>query len=210
MRDDPRERWNESDKVELGNPAHASFSGDYAIANWTPTLVAGGILDGDNIDTSGAPDSIALISDNSATGGGDTLFAINIAGNGTLSFDWSYSSSDIDAPSSNTSNPLKDTFGYMLNGVFTTLTYDDDNDIDPELKSGQVVNLTVALGDFFAFYANSLDGQGGAATTTISNFSAPAAPTPPPSGSVPEPASVWLLLAGLAGYRRVAASRRPA
>ncbi|MEO1899651.1 MAG: PEP-CTERM sorting domain-containing protein, partial [Methylococcales bacterium] len=54
-------------------------------------------------------------------------------------------------------------------------------------------------GEVFGFRAHSIDSAFGAATTTISNFSAPAA--------VPVPAAVWLFGSGLMGL--IAMRKKP-
>ncbi len=64
------------------------------------------------------------------------------------------------------------------NGLFTTQTGTE--------------SFSVLSGDIFGFRAFATDSSLGSATTTISNFSAPA--------SVPEPTSLALLGLGLAGF----------
>jgi hypothetical protein len=157
--------------------ANANFSNDYAVVNWTQTLIGNDI-----ISTLGNPNSISLTSDNSSTGGGDTLFSITTTTNGKLSFNWDYSTSD-------SFGPRNDFFGYILNNVFTQLS----NDAGANLQSGSIV-LDVLMGDYFAFDANSLDGTGGAATTTISNFNFVVS-------NVPEPEILYMLVIGFAGWR---------
>jgi hypothetical protein len=151
------------------------FTGDYEVGNWTQ------VLDEGFIDLSGAPLSIVMISpDGVIERVAETDFTIAATGTGLVSFDWSYSTADDEGAG-------YDTFDWLLNGIWTQLT-DDLGDIN---QSGSA-SFAVAAGDLFGFRAYSADSLFGAATTTISSFSAPAA-------SVAEPSSIALLALGLAG-----------
>lgn len=155
------------------------FTGGYDVSNWSTSL------DGGSIDVSGAPTSVALTSSNAfpCCGGptSNTDLTIAALGDGMVSFDWDYTTTDF--PSA------FDPFGWLLNGVFTQLT---DNSLGAQ--SG-TASFAVVTGDIFGFRAVSSDSCCGPATTVISNFAAP----------VPEPASLILLGLGLAG---VGISRR--
>ncbi len=164
-------------------PASASFIGYYGVSNWTTTLNNGG-----TVNTSGAPGQIAVTSGNSFGdnfGGpaGDTDFTIAAQAAGLVSFNWSFTTNDLDASF--------DPFGYLLNGVFTQLTNN--------ALSGQsgIASFAVTSGDIFGFRAHTEDNGWGAGTGTVSNFNAPAS-------SVPEPGTLALLVLGgaLAARRR--------
>lgn len=148
------------------------FSGYYDVSNWTQTL------DGGTIDLSGAPFSILEISNDDQSGGSsDTSFVIAALEDSVISFDWTYSTSDVDGSAF-------DPFGFLLNGAFTQLTVDD-------LFVGQAgsESFAVAAGDIFGFSQRATDSSLGSASTTIFNFSA--------VGEVPEPTPLFLLSLGL-------------
>jgi len=150
------------------NPAQAltQFAGYYAPANWTQSIQGDGF-----INTGGAPASIILSSANDNDEGfsinQNTDFTIAAPLAGTVSFDWAYSN--------NEDGPFYDPFGYLLNGGFTQLT---DNG-GGQVQSGSA-SFSVLAGDVFGFRQNSFDSCCGRASTTISNFNAPAAPGPLP------------------------------
>jgi len=162
--------------------ANANFSGGYDVSNWSQSL------DGGIIDLSGAPDSINLISsnvDNDEPASTDfTIIALN---DGVVSFDWSFSSRD--------EGPGFDPFGWLLNGAFTQLTVDGPNGSGPLTQLGSTM-FNVLAGDIFGFSARSIDSCCGAATTTISNFSAPDVSV----SAVPVPAAAWLFGSALLGF----------
>jgi hypothetical protein len=144
-------------------PAQATtgFTGPYAPANWTFSTNGGG-----SVDTSGAPGSIALTNQITETGADEyARYSIMIPSSGTVSFNWNRIFSYIVS------------FGYFLNG-----TYNETAAALYGAESGSV-SFAASAGDVFTFQAltNSWDSQ----TVTISNFSAPSAPTPP--AGVPGP-----------------------
>jgi hypothetical protein len=102
---------------------------------------------------------------------------------GTFSFDWQYSTADIgDLPDH---PPAEfDWAGYVINGNFLLLS----SQVGNNYQSGHL-SVYVPIGESFGFYVQTQDNLGGAATLTVSNFTAP----------VPEPASMLLMAAGLAG-----------
>jgi hypothetical protein len=165
----------------LSTPAAADFSGYFAVSNWTVTDNAGG-----SVDTSSAPLSVTLTSGNSQVAG-DTFFTITAPTTENISFNWSYVTNDLYGESGT------DAFGYVINGVVTTLI-DPNQDFSIPNQSG-IASFTVKAGDVFGFDANTFDGWNGSSVTTVSNFSA-----------VPLPGAFWLFasaLTGLAGiYRR--------
>ncbi len=154
--------------------AAADFSGYYAVANWTLSDNAGG-----SVDTSNAPAAITLTSGNNQVPG-DTFFTITAPSAETISFDWSYTTNDI------TGISAFDSFGYVLNGVVTTLINPLQDPTIPS-QSGSAL-FTVNAGDVFGFDANTFDGYNGSSVTVVSGFSA-----------VPLPGAVWLFTAAIAG-----------
>jgi len=137
------------------NVALADFSGPYDVSNWTQ------ILNGGSIDTTGAPASIIEISSNDGAGPDNTDFTIAAVDSGTVTFNWSYTTTDVDGPS-------YDPFGWLLNGTFTQVTNDGGL-----INQSGTVTFPVVAGDVFGFRAHATDSALGSASTTISNFSAP-------------------------------------
>lgn len=150
-------------------PAHAAFNGNYAPANWTFTP-EGNV--GGSVNTSGAPGSIAITSPNEGTVNdpkpGTSLYTIVSPKASIVSFNWSLTIGQDEALADN------DPFGFVLNGVRTQLS--DDFEAD---QTG-TFSTTVAQGDTFGFYAESLDGRFGGSTTTVSNFTTAQVPGPLP------------------------------
>lgn len=94
----------------LASPAHAvqlqqDFAGAYAPANWTFT--SDPALGDGSVDTSAAPASITITGSNNfiVFSNVNTDYIIAAAHDGQVSFDWSYSSTDIGT---------FDGFGYLL------------------------------------------------------------------------------------------------
>jgi hypothetical protein len=136
------------------SPAQAQFAEYYAPANWTTSVQGDGF-----IDTSGSPGSISLYGANDFLfSNQSTDFTIAAPLAGTVSFDWSFSTSD---------GPFWDPFGYLLNGGFIQLSDDSS-----QAQSGST-SFSVLTGDVFGFRQNSRDSCCGRALTTISNFTAP-------------------------------------
>lgn len=168
-------------------PAQAltQFAGYYAPANWTQTIQGNG-----SIDTSSAPNSVTLTSADGGVAGPtqDTDFTITAPSAGTVSFNWSYSTSDID--------PTYDPFGYLLNGAFTQLT----DDLGALIQAGST-SFAVGTGDVFGFRQYSTDSKDGAGITTISSFNGPtAAPGP---ADVPGPLPLLGIAAAFGWSRRL-------
>jgi len=166
--------------------AAADFSGYYAPSHWLVGHAPDNLTDFGSVDTTGAPGSITLIGSNSGTELASRVdFSIIAPAAGSFSFNWAYTTTDIEGA-------LFDPAGYLKNGQFQ-LT----NELGANSQSGQI-SLLVAAGDVIGFHVTTLDNLGGSASLTISNFSAP----------VPEPASVALMALGLLGLVGVAAARR--
>ena len=101
---------------------------------------------------------IILISgDNQSNLPGDSDITVPITEDVTINFDWTYATDD---------GVEFDTFGYLINGVFTELT-DIDGDIFDQSGTETVV---LSNGDIFGFRAFTLDNTFGAATATVTNF----------------------------------------
>jgi len=144
----------------------AGFAGIYAPANWTQQIVQDG-----SFDTTNAPASITLIGPNNGAAAGKTDFTIAAPYAGQATFDWVYSTLDLDA--------IFDPFGYILNGTLFQLSNDA---LGNQSGSG---SFSVVLGDTFGFSQQSIDSSQGAAQTTIGNYVAPiGGPSP---ASVPAP-----------------------
>lgn len=182
--------------------AYASFSGDYAVSNWTITDNAGG-----SVDTSGAPDSLTLTSGNGGDPladppvSGDTSFTITAQTQSLVSFNWSYHTNDIYGFAA------FDPFGYVVNGEVTVLP---DQNLAPAtptvsdptgtLQSGSAT-FYVNAGDVFGFDAQTYDGLNGAAVGSVTNFTVTA---------VPLPAAFWLFSSALVGVVSIARRRKSA
>lgn len=160
--------------------ANANFTGGYGVSNWSQSL------NGGTIDTSGAPSIIEIIGNDliwdTPQDPANTDFTITALAEGMVSFDWEYSTED---------DPEFDTFGWLLGDVYTQLS---DDSLGQQQSGSTMFN--VLAGDIFGFRVHSVDSVFGAATATISNFSAPAsAPSP-----VPVPAAAWLFGSALLGF----------
>jgi subtilisin-like proprotein convertase family protein len=100
---------------------------------------------------------ITISSDNQSGAVGNTDFTVPVTAADNLTFDWIYNTDD---------GAAFDTFGYLLNGVFTEL-------VDPaggNSQMGSAGPIAVAPGDVFGFRSASVDGLFGPSTTVISNF----------------------------------------
>ena len=100
---------------------------------------------------------MTISSDNQSGTEGFTDLTVPVTAAEVVSFDWDYTTPD---------GPAFDSFGYLINGVYTELT-------DPAgalQQSGNSGPINLAPGDVFGFRSYSLDGLFGACTTTVSNF----------------------------------------
>lgn len=146
--------------------AKAQFSGAYAPSNWSASQGPG--FTG-SANTSSAPASISLTSSDDPLGdvfGSDNfIYQITVPANGTISFDWNYSTPD---------GAQYDYPKYSVNGVKSNLTgYSTSGG---KTQSGTQTGITVHAGDVFALIMYTSDNGGGAATTVFSNFSTSNAP----------------------------------
>jgi hypothetical protein len=94
--------------------------------------------------------------DNQSEGFGATDYTIAAVADGTLSFDWSYSTLEVD--------PVFDPFLFLLNGN----TQLSDND-GGSTQSGSF-STSLLSGETFGFQIATSDNLFGAANVTISNF----------------------------------------
>lgn len=160
------------------------FSGYYAPENWEfieldPSQDE--VTRDGSFDFALAPSSISLTGPDDDGGEGASLIRIEIPLAGQVIFDWDYTTTD-------EGGAEWDPFGYVLNDVFNPIF--DDPDLTQELGIGHIV--TVSVGDIFGFAIRTLDGTNGAATVTISNFTAP-------EMAVPIPNTIVLFSFGLIG-----------
>jgi hypothetical protein len=154
------------------------FVGVYAPANWT-TLVEG---DGSLIPTA---TTLSMVSPNDGSGSQDVEFTIAAQGDGLFSFDWNYTTTDVDGPSFDPA--------FYFNGVEIQLT----GDLGGINQSGSI-SVAVSQGDTIGWRLRATDSDFGAAVLVISNFSAP-----DDGAAVPEPTSLalWGIGLGLAAWR---------
>ena len=100
---------------------------------------------------------ISLSSDNQSGAVGNTDFTAPVTDATDVTFDWQYDTLD---------GAAFDSFGYLLNGVFTEV-------IDPagaNMQSGTTGPIALVPGDVFGFRSSSADGLFGGSTTIVSNF----------------------------------------
>ena len=133
--------------------ALAAFNGSYAPGNWS--LSAGA---GDGFATNDGS-TLVLNGNGNAAAAVDTDYTIAAAATGVWSFDWSYASTD---------SGTFDSGGYVLNGVYTVLAFNNSQ------GSGSS-SIPVTSGDVIGFRVFSVDGCCGDGILTITNFSAPEA-----------------------------------
>ncbi len=131
------------------------FTGAFEVGNWTEEIIGNGSVNTDN-----APESIVLVGSDDQGGVGpfETNFCITVPVDGSIIFNWTYNTNDVDGP-------LFDPFGYSIDGSFTELT-------DPSglVIQGGVEVLTVVAGQEFCFSQRSTDGILGSSTTLAFSF----------------------------------------
>jgi hypothetical protein len=179
----------------FGAYAGTGFAGAYGPGSVTIT-----VADTGSIDATAAPDSITLVGGSSENVlGSDQLYKFTVSANGTLSFDWSYSTQDC-------CGAAYDPFGYQLNdsGFIPIVDVTGPNfSLGDAVQQGSF-SLAVNVGDNFALDQNSVDNIGGRGTTVVSNFDGPVAGV----GGVPEPATWALMLSGFGGLGVILRRRR--
>jgi hypothetical protein len=140
---------------------YADFTGDYDVSNWTLTLTNS---DG-TVNTAGAPAYIQITSgDNGNGSSGNTDYIITVPQDTTITFSWSYTTSD---------GPAWDYPLELINGAATIFP---NFDTGGPSSQGGVLSISVAAGDAFGFRMHTTDNIFGRATLTISDFEL----TPPP------------------------------
>lgn len=139
----------------LTSAAAADFSGDYDHVQWE--FNADGGFGGVTTDP-----TTLILDGNDVFGTALTQYSIKVPGDGFIIFDWSYICIDV---------PRFDTAGYIVDGYFTELSQ----------TTGDFGTRSVLVqeGQTFTFYVDTSDGQNGAGSLTITNFSGPAASNPP-------------------------------
>lgn len=174
------------------------FTGPYAPATWTiinlGTLAGGSPVLGNAAFT---PTTLTITGSNalSPPPGGDTpaciaaiygfpgpceIFVVTQTIQNPFSFHWAYQTNDADGPAG-------DIFGLLINGARLPLS-------NPGGASSQTGAVSINALSSFGWFINCTDCIGGAATVTISDFTAGV-----PAGAAPEPATLALLGVGLAG-----------
>jgi hypothetical protein len=160
--------------------AHASFSGTYALNQFTLTNTLNcspNTNDGIAVPFNGTL-GVLFTGSNSGSGCQATSdLTIASAGTGQVTFDWSFSTLD---------DPDFEFAGYLLDGVYTQFANQDG-------LTGNV-SFGVSTGQIFGFRLIAADDQNEPGILTVTNFSAPALS----SSGVPEPGTWSLVGAGLA------------
>ncbi len=132
------------------------FSGDFALEQWTfsndPPDVAG------SFDSEPGPPVELYVTGGDDGEGGFTDFWITIPADGIISFDWGYQTLDEDC---------WDSGGVTHNGVYDELACNAD--AVPFFEESY--SLAVSAGDEFGFSAWTADGDFGAGTFGVTNFS---------------------------------------
>ncbi len=169
----------------LGLATHASagFVGSFAPASWQQSP-------GDGAVETFTEEGLRISSGNA----GDESFTdvgILVSVDGRISFDWTYRTVDL---------PQFDPFGISILSSGFVFTRISDNQGEA-FQSGSFSSF-VSAGQLFAFTAWTLDGFGGASTTTIGNFAFESV-----TGQVPEPPTLFLL-AGALMFAAVTRRRR--
>ena len=146
--------------------ANEGFTGDFDPGNWSST----GSTGNGSVNTNNAPESITITGPDASTGGGSTKqkYFIQIPSGraGTYSFDWIYTTDDIDGAYYDQPN--------LINGSTTSVFsgFDASRDLFDD-QSGSISTF-VDDGDNFGFEINSIDSILGSASIKIISFKFPA------------------------------------
>lgn len=140
-----------SDDCDDSNAGVNGFVGDYAAENWTIDL---GGADG-SIDITET--TMTIVGNNDEQGGVITKATHTCSTSGEFSFDWDYSTTDVDGPALDVA--------FYVNGNLIQLS--DNN--GPDVQSGSLT-VNCLAGDVIGFAIDGTDGALGAATLVISNF----------------------------------------
>ncbi|MBL8407347.1 MAG: PEP-CTERM sorting domain-containing protein [Candidatus Accumulibacter sp.] len=180
--------------------ASAGFSGDYAPGKWTLANLPSG--DGSLSSQSSSSVTVTGSNDqNTSQNSTTTEFRIAATDDGTVSFRWSYDTSD--------SSPQYDPAGYLLENLtthmhdYTQLTDSAGNLHQDDSGTPTPTSINVKKDQVFGFYVYTYDNDFGSATITITDFDFVKKKEEDPTPA-PEPWTVALLALGLTG---VAASR---
>ena len=147
-------------------------------ANWTQVPDTGSI----SINVA-PPDFVTLIGSNIGDNAfHNTSFTIAAPSAATVSFNWHYVTADID--------PFWDMAYFVKGNTQSQLPVGGSGSGGVSLDQSGSSSFSVGGGQVFGFSVVSVDGLGGAATLTISNFQFQASP-------VPEPGSLAMLTVGL-------------
>jgi hypothetical protein len=151
--------------VSTGGSSSAinGFSGFYAPANWTITHSPS--ADQGTVNTASAPSSISITSSDGGNFGNHlVIYTVTIQGNGNVTFNWSYNTTDING--SGYDRPQ-----YAINGVVV-------GDVPGFVSGGSTAQsgsatIAVSAGQTFSLIMIATDDILGSATTVFSNFTAP-------------------------------------
>jgi hypothetical protein len=139
------------------------FSGVYAPANWT--ITHNPITDLGTVNSSAAPTSISITSSNGGNFGNHSVFyTVTIQGNGNVTFNWSYSTTDVNGSG-------YDLPQYAINGVIVG-NVPGFVPGGPNTQSG-TATIAVSAGQTFSLLMTATDDILGSGTTVFSNFTAP-------------------------------------
>ncbi|MCS6979747.1 MAG: PKD domain-containing protein [Flavobacteriales bacterium] len=144
-----------------GGNTQNGFAGAYAPSNWTTfNNNSDGI-----VNAAGAPSSISIVSGNNGSGtSGTNGWTITVPATGNITFSWSYTTTD---------GPQWDYPQYVINNGTPQLFpgYSTSGGVN---QSG-TATIPVTAGSTFTLQMYTVDNVVGAATVTITNFTAPTA-----------------------------------
>jgi hypothetical protein len=139
------------------------FSGVYAPANWTITHNPS--TDIGTVNSNSAPSSISITSSDGGNVGNHSVFyTVIIQGNGNVTFNWSYVTTDINGSA-------YDLPQYAINGVIVG-NVPGFVAGGPNNQSG-TATIAVSAGQTFSLLMTATDDILGSGTTVFSNFTAP-------------------------------------